>query len=153
MMNIYDCFSPTILIIYRYFQFSSSGSTTERRASPGVLKGMHNNVASGLLGWPGLGRVSQHWDAELRRSAAAPGGAVPRAASLAPGALCRPCTTALAAPAFEAAACCSCLPPAGAAALGRGDGAVTRAPPGPAPSEEGLGGRGSYSLSKGCYSL
>lgn len=57
-MNIYDCFSPTILIIYRYFQFSSSGSTTERRAFPGVLKRMHNNVASRLLASLGLGRVS-----------------------------------------------------------------------------------------------
>lgn len=55
MMNIYDCFSPTILIIYRYFQFSSSRSTTEGSASPGVLRRMHNNVATSLLpstqGW------------------------------------------------------------------------------------------------------
>ena len=55
MMNIYDCFSPTILIIYRYFQFSSSRSTTEHSASPGVLRRMHNNVATNLLpstqGW------------------------------------------------------------------------------------------------------
>lgn len=59
MMNIYDCFSPTILIIYRYFQFSSSRSTTEPRASPGVLKRMHNNVASRLLPSLGLGRISE----------------------------------------------------------------------------------------------
>lgn len=49
MMNIYDCFSPTILIIYRYFQFSSSRSTTEHSASPGALRRMHNNTASSLL--------------------------------------------------------------------------------------------------------
>lgn len=58
MMNIYDCFSPTILIIYRYFQFPSSRSTTERRASPGVLKRMHNEVASGE--GPGSGRAVCH---------------------------------------------------------------------------------------------
>lgn len=55
MMNIYDCFSPTILIIYRYFQFSSGRSTTEQKATPGVLWSMYNNVATSLLlptqGW------------------------------------------------------------------------------------------------------
>lgn len=55
MINIYDCFSPTILIIYRYFQFSSNRSTTERSASPGVLRRMHNSVAMSFLpstqGW------------------------------------------------------------------------------------------------------
>lgn len=63
-MNIYDCFSPTILIIYRYFQFSSSRSPTECRASPGVLKRMHNNVASRLLASLGLGRISP-WRASI----------------------------------------------------------------------------------------
>lgn len=50
-MNIYACFSPTILIIYRYFQFSSSRSTTECSASPGVFRRMHNNVATSFLSY------------------------------------------------------------------------------------------------------
>lgn len=133
MMNIYDCFSPTILIIYRYFQFSASGSTTERRAAPGVLKRMHNNVASRLClagAGPRLAVPGGHWDAEPRRSAGAPGATVPQAASLAPAALGRPWRSAAAA--FEAAACCCCCcsPPAGAAALGRALGEVAGPRPG-----------------------
>jgi len=61
---------------------------------------------------------------------------------------------ALAAPDFEAASCCFCPPPARSAAQGRGEGDVTRYPPRPASSEEGMCGRGSYSsLSKDCYSV
>lgn len=136
-MNIYDCFSPTILIIYRYFQFSASGSTTERRAAPGVLKRMHNNVASRLClagAGPRLAVPGGHWDAEPRRSAGAPGATVPQAASLAPAALGRPWRSAAAA--FEAAACCCCCccsPPAGAAGPSAGRGG--RAAAGPAPAE------------------
>lgn len=59
MMNIYDCFSPTILIIYRYFQFSSSRSTAERRASPGALERTPSGVASRLLPPLGPGRARQ----------------------------------------------------------------------------------------------
>lgn len=49
MMNIYDCFPLTILIIYRYFQFSPSRSTPECSASPETLRRTHNNKASSPL--------------------------------------------------------------------------------------------------------
>lgn len=49
MMNIYGCFSPTILIIYKYFQFSSSRSTTACSASPETLRRTHNNTTSSSL--------------------------------------------------------------------------------------------------------
>lgn len=124
MMNIYDCFSPTILIIYRYFQFSSSRSPTQRRASPGVLKRLHNNAVGRLLGWLGPGRISQHRASigmqgraarqELReaRCLRQPPRLPGLWAGLAHGHwLLQP---------LRLQRCCSCPRPAGAAALGRG---------------------------------
>lgn len=156
-MNIYDCFSPTILIIYRYFQFSSSRSPTERRASPGVLKRMHNNAAGRLLAWLGPGRISQH-----RASIGLQGRAARRELREArclrqpprlPGLRAGPADGHWLLQPLRLQRCCSCPSPAGAAALGRGPGGVTRAPPGPAAAEEGLCGRGSSSITKGSYSL
>lgn len=56
--------------------------------------------------------------------------------------------SALAAPVFKAAACCFCTPSPRSAARNRGDSEVTRSPPRPAPTEEGICGKGSYSLGK-----
>lgn len=158
MMNIYDCFSPTILIIYRYFQFSSRRSTTECSASPGVLRRMHNNVATSLLpsaqGW-----VVYHFRrlalgcraAPLSRSSRRHGASGRRSVSWSSAAACgevhwllQPLRLQRVAPAY---------PRPDLLCRGRGDGEVTRSPPGPAPTEEGICGRGSYSPSKDCYSV